>query len=200
MNTTAGRPRQFDRDSALEKAMLLFWERGYDAVSVRDLTAVMGIASPSLYGAFTGKETLFLEAVEVYASQYGSYIQEAIDDEPTAYRVVERFLLQSAIQSTLMGRPAGCLILNGATNYTPGSEGVAERLRQRRADTVARIEQVIAIDVAKGELPEETDSGSLAAFTATVWQGLAQLARDGRPRRDLESAVSMAMQAWPKKP
>ena len=61
-----GRPRGFDRDSALRCAMLLFWERGYEATSISDLTAAMGINSPSLYAAFGSKEALFRESIELY--------------------------------------------------------------------------------------------------------------------------------------
>jgi len=177
--------------------MLLFWERGYDTVSIRDLTEAMGITPPSLYAAFTDKQTLFEEAVEVYAHRYGGYIREALESEPTAYRAVRSLLTGAAAQQTLPGRPSGCLILNGATNHTAASEGVAAGLRARRAETTAQIDRKIRADIEAGELPAETDVPALANFAATVWQGLAQLARDGRDRRDLESAVAVAMAAWP---
>lgn len=177
--------------------MLLFWERGYDTVSIRDLTAAMGITPPSLYAAFTDKQTLFEEAVDTYAHRYGNYIREAIETEPTAYQAVQRLLTQAAIQQTLPGRPAGCLILNGATNHTTASESVADGLRARRADTAAMIEGTIRTDIERRKLPAETDAHALATFTVTVWQGLSQLARDGRRRQDLDSVVATAMAAWP---
>lgn len=177
--------------------MLLFWERGYDTVSIRDLTNAMGIAPPSLYAAFTDKRTLFEEAVDTYAHRHGSYIQEAIDTEPTAHRAVRRLLTQSAIQQTLPGHPRGCLILNGATNHTAASEEVAAGLRVRRAETAALIERVIRTDIERGELPPDTDAHALATFAVAVWQGLSQLARDGRNRQDLESVVATAMETWP---
>jgi AcrR family transcriptional regulator len=177
--------------------MLLFWERGYDTVSIRDLTDAMGITPSSLYAAFTDKQTLFEEAVDVYADRYGGYIQESIEAEPTAYRAVRRLLTQAAIQQTLPGRPAGCLILNGAVNHTAASADVAAGLRARRAEAAALIEHMIRAGIDRGELPPETDARALATFTVTVWQGLSQLARDGRDRQDLQSAVTTAMTAWP---
>jgi AcrR family transcriptional regulator len=177
--------------------MLLFWERGYDTVSIRDLTEAMGITPPSLYAAFTDKQTLFEEAVEAYAHRYGGYIREALESEPTAYRAVRSLLMGAAVQQTLPGHPSGCLILNGAANHTVASEGVAAGLRARRAETTIQIARRIRADVEAGVLPAETDASALAAFAATVWQGLAQLARDGHGRRDLESAVGVAMTAWP---
>lgn len=197
MAAKTGRPRGFDRNVALEQAMLLFWERGYDTVSIRDLTDAMGITPPSLYAAFTDKQTLFEEAVDTYAHRYGSYIQEAIETEPTAYRAVRRLLTQSAIQQTLPGRPAGCLILNGATNHTSASETVAASLRARRTQTATLIEGLIRTDIGRGALPPETDAHALATFSVAVWQGLSQLARDGHDRQDLESVVATAMTTWP---
>ena len=177
--------------------MLLFWERGYDTVSIRDLTDAMGITPPSLYAAFTDKQTLFEEAVDAYGHRYGSYIRESLETEPTAYRAVRSLLSGAAVQQTLPGRPSGCLILNGATNHTVASEHVAAGLRARRTQTTALIDRRIRADIEQGELPAGTDAGALALFTATVWQGLSQLARDGHDRKDLERAVAVAMTAWP---
>ncbi len=78
-----GRPRSFDRETALEKAVLAFWERGYEATSVADLTQVMGIGAPSLYAAFGDKRSLFEEAVGVYCDRYGSFGERALAEEPT---------------------------------------------------------------------------------------------------------------------
>ncbi|RKS04836.1 TetR family transcriptional regulator [Nocardiopsis sp. Huas11] len=192
-----GRPRGFDRDAALERAMLLFWERGYETVSIRDLTEAMGITAPSLYAAFTDKRTLFEEAVEAYAHRYGGYIEEAVEAGSTARLAVRRLLEQAAVQHTLPDRPPGCLILNGAADRTPASEAVAANLRARRARTAALIEARIRADVACGALPPETDAHALATFSAGVWQGLSRLARDGHGRQDLESVVATAMRAWP---
>ena len=197
MATKTGRPRGFDRDAALEAAMLLFWERGFDTVSIRDLTQAMGITPPSLYAAFTNKQTLFEEAVHTYAHRYGTYLREAIETEPTAHDAVRRLLTQAAIQQTLPDRPTGCLILSGATNHTAASENVAAGLRARRAEAAAMVEGKIRTDVERGELPSHTDAHALATFVVAVWQGLSQLARDGHPRRDLDSAVATAMAAWP---
>ena len=177
--------------------MLLFWERGYDTVSIRDLTGAMGISPPSLYAAFTDKETLFAEAVDAYAGKYGGYIEESMVDGRTAREAVTRLLTRAAHQQTLPGRPAGCLILDGATNHTVASAPIVARLRARRCDTAAMIERRILVDIESGVLPASTDPHWLATFVMTVWRGLSQLARDGRDRDDLEGAVAIAMTAWP---
>src|SRR4051794_37478008 len=95
-----GRPRSFDRETALEKALLAFWEHGYEATSVSDLTRVMGIGAPSLYAAFGDKRALFDEVVTVYTTRYGSRGDRALAEEPTARAAVERTLREAAADYT----------------------------------------------------------------------------------------------------
>ncbi len=177
--------------------MLLFWERGYDAVTTRDLTEAMGIAAPSLYHAFTNKRVLFEEAVEAYAQRYGGYIEAALQNEPDSRSAVAQLLIGAVRQQTLPGRPPGCLIISGATNYSPASAETAAGLRQRRAHVRDRISERIRADIAAGSLPSDADPDRLATYAVSVWQGLALLARDGAARADLEASVRTAMQAWP---
>lgn len=157
----------------------------------------MGIVASSLYNAFTSKQALFEEAVEVYAQRYGGYIQESLDGEPDARRAVTQLLTRAAQQQTLPDRPAGCLIINGATNHTPAAAEVATGLRTRRAHVARLIEQKIQADIDSGDLPASTDARHLAAYVVSVWQGLSLLARDGANREDLEAAAAIAMASWP---
>src|SRR4051794_32394754 len=84
-----GRPLSFDREAALDKAMHVFWEKGYEAASIADLTAAMGITPPSLYTAFGDKEHLFLEAIEAYGRGPGAFGARALAEEPTARSAVQ---------------------------------------------------------------------------------------------------------------
>lgn len=177
--------------------MVLFWERGYDAVGTRDLAEAMGIGAPSLYNAFTSKRALFEEAVESYAQRYGGYIEESLDGEPDARRAVTMLLTRAARQHTLPDRPAGCLIINGAINCGPASAEVASGLRARRDHVAALIRRRIQTDIDRGRLSPDTDAGHLTAYVVSVWQGLSLLARDGASRDDLEAAVRTALRAWP---
>src|SRR5438445_3107154 len=84
-----GRPREFDVEKALERAMNVFWRKGYEGASLPDLTRAMGINRPSLYAAFGNKESLFRKALDRYAEGPGSYVRDALE-EPTARGVAER--------------------------------------------------------------------------------------------------------------
>ncbi|MFI7403156.1 TetR/AcrR family transcriptional regulator [Streptomyces sp. NPDC049541] len=191
-----GRPRSFDRETALEKAVMAFWEHGYEATSVSDLTRVMGIGAPSLYAAFGDKRALFDEVVTVYGARYGSFADRALAEEPTARAAVERMLREAAAEYTAPGRPHGCLVIHAATNCT--SPEVEASLRERRNANIAAFESRMKADIASGELPPGTDAAALARHTGAIIQGMSQQARDGASREELEALAEIAMSIWPR--
>ncbi|MFZ3472793.1 TetR/AcrR family transcriptional regulator [Streptomyces sp. 4.24] len=190
-----GRPRSFDRDAALGKAMFAFWEHGYEATSISDLTASIGISAPSLYAAFGDKRKLFDEVVVVYGGRYAEFAVVALAEEPTARAAVGRVLREAAEIYTDPAHPKGCMVISAAVNTT--SEEVAEALRERREATLAMFESRIGADVAAGALPAGTDARTLARYAAAVLQGMSQQSRDGASRRELEAVAERAMLAWP---
>ncbi|MFC9232308.1 TetR/AcrR family transcriptional regulator [Streptomyces decoyicus] len=192
-----GRPRSFDRETALEQAVRSFWERGYEATSISDLTRAMGIGAPSLYAAFGDKRALFDEVVAEYGRHYGGFLSRAVAEEPTARRGVERGLREAAVEYTLPGRPRGCLVISAALNISPASSEVAAFLREKRLSNVREIADAVRADIAAGELPAGTDPGALAAFVGAVIQGMSQRARDGAERTELEAIAELALKAWP---
>ncbi|GGN78314.1 TetR family transcriptional regulator [Streptomyces albiflavescens] len=191
-----GRPRSFDRETALERAILAFWEHGYEATSVSDLTRVMGIGAPSLYAAFGDKRSLFDEVVREYGTRYGSFGERALAEEPTARGAVERMLREAAVEYTAPGRPHGCLVIHAATNCT--SPEVEESLRERRNANIAAFESRIKAGIAEGELPADTNAAALARHTGAMIQGMSQQARDGAAREELEALAELAMALWPR--
>ena len=192
-----GRARAFDRDEALNRAVAVFWEHGYDAASVALLTEAMGIGAPSLYAAFGDKRALFDEALDRYLRTYGSFTARAIAGEPSARGAIARLLREAAAAYTEAGHPPGCLLITAATNCTPGSAGVKARLRDLRAQGHLALEQKIAAAVQAGELPAGTDSRALATFYAATLQGMCAQARDGATRSDLAAIATAALRAWP---
>ncbi|MCX4857046.1 TetR/AcrR family transcriptional regulator [Streptomyces canus] len=191
-----GRPRSFDRATALEKAILAFWEHGYEATSVSDLTRVMGIGAPSLYAAFGDKRSLFEEVVQEYGARYGSFGDRALAEEPTVRAAMERMLREAAVEYTAPGRPHGCLVIHAATNCS--SPEVEESLRVRRNANIAAFESRIRAGIAAGELSADTDATALARHVGAVIQGMSQQARDGASREELEAVAQIAMAIWPR--
>ena len=107
-----GRPREFDIDDALDKAIEVFWRQGYEGTTLDDLTDAMQISRPSLYAAFGNKEATFKQAVARYADVDMAYVSDALA-EPTARQVAERYLRENVAAITTPGKPAGCLSIQG---------------------------------------------------------------------------------------
>ncbi|MBC7992360.1 MAG: TetR/AcrR family transcriptional regulator [Rhizobacter sp.] len=192
-----GRPLSFDRDTALEQAMHVFWERGYEAASIADLTSAMGITPPSLYTAFGDKEKLFLEAIERYALGPGSAGPRALKEEPTARGAIERWLHEAAEELTRPCHPKGCMVVMATTNCSVAAEHVQNALAKRRAAAIASIRERIQEGVDRRELPPETDAKALSNFYSTIYQGMSMQAKDGATRASLLATVDAAMRAWP---
>lgn len=192
---TRGRPRSFDRDAVLDKAIRMFWRDGYAATSIRDLTDDLGIGAPSLYSAFGNKQHLFAEAVRVYDRQYGGFIDAALAEEPTAAQAAARILREGPSRYTRRGLPSGCLIVTGDAGTT--DPAVRDTLHRLREEKTAQLAAKIAHDVTRRTLPADTDPEPLARYTMTVLGALAQQARDGVSRAQLEQVASVAIRAWP---
>jgi len=192
-----GRPRSFDREDALLRAMKVFWALGYEGATLTDLQEAMGgITAPSLYAAFGSKEGLFREAVELYSRTLGVPMMKALDECATARASLEA-LLQAAVEAFCKpGAPRGCLLVLGAMNSMPANKSVQEYLRGLRARRQKVIQQRLQRGVAEGELPSGLDLSALASFYMTVLDGLAIQARDGASRKALKFAVRCAMAAW----
>ncbi|MCX4098660.1 TetR/AcrR family transcriptional regulator [Nocardia sp. alder85J] len=199
MGTPArGRPRTFDRDAALTAATHLFWERGYHATALSDLTTAMGIRSASLYQAFGDKQALFREAVATYAAVPGAdFVTTALAQEPTARTAFARILRDAAHFYSDPSHPPGCLVITAATNITPQDTAVEEYLRGLRRANLEIFRDRLTTAAHDGELPAGTDTTALADYFAVVVQGMSQRARDGIDTAALAAVAELAMAAWP---
>ncbi len=194
---TAGRPRAFDREVALERALEVFWRHGYEATSISALTAAMGIRPPSLYAAFGDKRRLFDEAVRRYRQGPGAFTGLALAEEATAYAAVRRMLYEAAAIYTDPSHPPGCMVISAATNCTPAASAVKASLCALREAQKQSLAAKIAADVAAGRLPSPVSSSALATFYMAALQGMSLQAGDGATRADLEAVAALAMSAWP---
>jgi AcrR family transcriptional regulator len=192
-----GRPREFDRDEALRKAMELFWEQGYEATSLADLQKVMGgITPPSFYAAFGSKETLFREAIELYKKTHGAPIAKALAEGPTARASIEAFLRVATEKFCLPGSPRGCMMLFSGINCLPANKGIEAFMREERSVREKVIRKRLRRGVAEGDLSKKTDVNALVSFYTGVADALALRAKDGASRKVLAGIVDYAMAAW----
>src|SRR5271155_4489632 len=191
-----GRPREFDTDTALEKAMRLFWAKGYEGTSVADLTGELGISRPSLYAAFGDKQSLFRAALERYAAGPARYVAAALG-KPTAREVAQTLLRGAADLQTGSGNPGGCLTVNGAIASGDEAEPVRQALNAHRTAGVALLRRRFEQAKAQHDLPKDSDPASLARFLAAVVYGMAVLSSGGASRKELEPVIRTAMKDWP---
>ncbi len=194
--TPKGRPRAFDRDAALVRAMELFWAKGYEGASMAMLTEAMGINSPSLYACFGSKAELFKEAVSVYRSRVGHEIWNALPEAKTAREGFHNFLKETAISYTRPDQPQGCLIVLGALHGLSEDDPIGELLRENRRENVTKLKTRLEQGVADGELGAATDCQNIAEFYATVQHGMSITARDGATLDGLMRTADAAMAAW----
>jgi AcrR family transcriptional regulator len=191
-----GRPLSFDRDAALEKAMLTFWRHGYETTSITDLTTAMGVTAPSLYTAFGDKRRLFLEAVGRYAGDPEAMAQ-AISGAPSAYDAAHRLLTEAATAYTGDATPKGCLLASATASGSAASADVQRAVADIRTRIEIQLRARIERDILANNLPPGTDAAALCAMVMAVAQGMSVLARDGKPRACLLAVWEQTLKAWP---
>jgi AcrR family transcriptional regulator len=191
-----GRPRAFALDQALDRALQVFWHKGYEGTSLSDLTRAMGINRPSLYAAFGDKEALFRKVLDRYVEGPSAYVREALE-EPTARGVVERLLLGTAELLTDPRQPRGCLLVQGALACREAADSIRQELNSRRAAGEAAIRERLERARLVGDLPPDSDPADLARYVATVIQGMSIQAAGGASRDELQRVIQTALRAWP---
>lgn len=192
----AGRPRNFDADKALDRAMRVFWRRGYEGATLPELTKAMGINRPSMYAAFGNKEALFKKAVDRYLEEPATHLVECLA-APTIAEVARRLILGAAERLGCPKNPRGCLIMNGALACGKESEAIRRDLVARRTEHEQAIRARFA-QAAAGELRKGLDPDALARYVSTVMQGLGVQAASGATAEQLRGVAEVALANWPK--
>lgn len=194
-----GRPRNFDRDQAVEQALLLFWQHGYDATSLAQLKNGMGggISAPSFYAAFGSKEALFDECVQRYLATFAKVTECLWDESLPPRRAIETALRQSALMQCEDGHPKGCMVTLGVMSApSPENARVVAELSHSRARTRAGILACVERGIIAGELPGNTHAPGMATVFDSFLQGISILARDNTPHEVIDAAITQIMLTW----
>ena len=192
-----GRPRAFDREAVLRRAMELFWAKGFDHCSMNDLVEVMGINSPSIYAAFGSKEDLFREALALYGSVEGATMQDALH-EPVSGREAFKAMFRKNVDLCAGARtPRGCMLILGALRIGAEHEELHDLLRKRRQGIATLVSKRLAKAAAEGELAPGVDVDVLAVLCLTMLSGLSIQAHDGVARTVLFSAIDAFVASLP---
>lgn len=187
------RHKEFDPDLALERAMHLFWRRGYEATSVQDLLDELGVARQSLYATFGSKDELYARALDRYCAHHSGALVDALEGAQEIRPVLRTLLHDMAAADTSGPDRRGCLLVNAATERAGGDPATAQRVNQTLCRVEAALELALLRARARGELRADTDPVGLARFLTTFIQGLRVMGKGGAGRAVLDDAISTAL-------
>lgn len=193
---TAGRNRSFEKNDALEQAMLVFWTNGYPGTSLSDLTNAMEINKSSLYSAFGNKENLFNQAIDLYVNKYGLvHNNELSKMEIKLSERIRNFLLSIARMITSSNLPTGCLLCNStseiAGNCLP--DNATKNISAMNQQTIISLTDFFEKEQQKGNLNGKFSPNTLANYLLTLQFGLAISARNGSNMEELEEVINFCV-------
>jgi TetR/AcrR family transcriptional repressor of nem operon len=187
------RPREFEHDVVLDRAMRLFWSRGYEATSVQDLVDRMGIQRGSLYAAFGDKRALFFAAIDRYDRVVTAKLLAALDEPASGTDAIRRFFRLKVDLAVEARRPRGCLVTNSATELAPRDRGAATRVGAVLAKLEAAFRRAVVRAQKAGEIDPARNPRALARFLTSSAQGLSVMARTFPERAVLEDIVDVIL-------
>ena len=191
---TAGRPRSFDKDQALKKAMYVFWERGYEGTTMADLIQSIGMKAPSIYAAFGNKDALFKEVIKSYLPIVVEGQLAALNSSSKIYEAVEATLRACVNLYTAEDNPHTCLIMTAAINTAPEHAEHVETLKTLRDKYKAAWEKRFEQAKSDKQLADDANPSELAEYFTTLIQGMTIKAKDGATKDSLMNISKLAMQ------
>jgi AcrR family transcriptional regulator len=188
-----GRPISFDKDAALEAAMLLFWARGFEGTSMADLTRAMGLNPSSIYAAFGDKHALFSRAVKRYINIRAQYATKALE-EPTLKKVIRALFDNTIAFLTTPGHPPTCMTLAGAVGCSVDAAPARDLMREiRKQNEVAMRERLLQARKS-GELSKDVNVDDYTRYLSSIIAGLSIQAANGSTKAELKRTAQMALQ------
>jgi AcrR family transcriptional regulator len=191
-----GRPREFSEAEALDAAMRVFWEKGYEGASLEDLTNAMRINRSSLYSSFGDKEELFRRVVARYSEGPLCFIPRALD-QPSARAVIEQLLGATVTFLADSSHPRGCLSLQGGLTCGSGAEPIKQVMIEWRNSGLAQLKKRLQRARSEGDLPRNVDPATLARYVFIVMNGLSVQAVNGVSAAEMNATVEMALRSMP---
>lgn len=192
-NGKTGRPINFDKDAALEAAMLLFWERGYEGASMADLTQAMGLNPSSIYAAFGDKHALFQHAVKRYMEKQAIYAGKALE-EPTLEKFIRALFSNTVAFLTTPGHPPTCMTLTGAMGCSLDATPARDLMTEIRKQNQVALRERLLKARKSGELPKGINVDDYTRYLSTIIAGLSIQAANGSTKAELNRTAQMALQ------
>jgi AcrR family transcriptional regulator len=190
------RPRIFEEDDVLDRAMEVFWRHGYEGASMAELTKATDLNSPSIYAAFGSKRGLFDAVLKRYRERRAAY-REHVLAGATAREVAERMLFGAIEWLVDPKEPRGCLLIQAGLAAGTGNRDVPRALSTQRRGTRELLAKRFLRAQEQGDLPASADPAALARYLHMVFSGLALHAADGMSAAELRQSAERALIGWP---
>jgi AcrR family transcriptional regulator len=192
----AGRPRGFDMSQALDRAMTVFWRKGYEGASLVDLTTAMGINSPSLYAAFGSKEGLFRSVLERYDARRKGFMDTvlAAPDAQTVARLFLEGVAEFAADTSGLN-PPGCLLLQSGLSCA--DQDIPDEIARHRAEKETALRERLERAQRESDLPKSANPAALARYLVAMSNGICVQATTGASAEELRDIAMMALGSWP---
>lgn len=190
------RPRVFDEDVVLDRAMDVFWKHGYEGASMAELTKAMGLNSPSIYGAFGCKRGLFEAVLNRYRERRATH-KDSVLNATSARQMAERMLFGAIEWLVAPDEPRGCLLIQSALSAGVGNGDVPLAVWAQRSVTRELLTKRLERAQASGDLPLSADPAALARYLQMAFNGLAVQAAEGMSEAELRASAELALLGWP---
>lgn len=191
-----GRPREFDRDNAIEQAMNLFWENGFESTSLAELRKTLGLSSASFYAAFGSKQSLYEECFRHYSQTCGEFISELKNQDVCAKQALKNMLHKTISVQTSKTSPSGCMAVLSGLNCGEENKAVEELTRHARQKSYQALKECVKRAVDEGELPATTNIDTFTMAIDTFIKGISIQARDGASAQALHAASEHILSLW----
>lgn len=192
---SVARPREFERDVVLDRAMQVFWSKGYEATSIQHLVARMGIQRGSLYDTFGDKRALFFAAMDRYDRVVTAKLLAILEDPRSGRDAIRRFFRLKVELAMEPRGPRGCLVTNSAAELTSRDRGTATRIGAALSRIEAAFRAAVVRAQKAGEIDRARNPRALARFLTSSAQGLSVMAKTAPDRSVLEDIVKVILGA-----
>lgn len=188
------RPKEFDVDQVLDRATELFWTKGYEETSVRELEEGLGVGRQSLYSTFGDKHELFLAALDRYAAQQGQLVAPLLRPD-AGLDAIRAYFADMVKRTACPGPRRSCMMLNSVVQFGQSDPEVTRRYETNQKQLTAAFRHALTGAIKRGELPPEADASALAVFLVSQLYGLVVLSKSGATPATLERVISTAVSA-----
>jgi AcrR family transcriptional regulator len=191
-NGRTGRPISFDKDAALEAAMLLFWERGFEGTCMTSLTQAMGLSPSSIYAAFGDKHTLYQLAVKRYLETRAEYAVRALE-EPTLEKVIRALFDNTVAFLSTPGHPPTCMTLAGAMGTSVDATPARDLMTEIRKQNEVAIRERLLQARKSGELSKDINVDDYTRYLSSILAGLSIQSANGSTKAELKRTAKLAL-------